>query len=1048
MNILNYFKNKRILLVLLTAVLISCADTTDTSNNNSTLNNTGSVQIIGTAHSGNTLTAFIVDLDGFEDSAVSYKWQLYRNNSYSDVTNATAKTYALTNADIGSQIRVNVSYTDNQGNSESIDSTLTNVVQNQDNQNDSTSNTGTIAISGNIRSGEVLTAVITDLDGYTNSAVSYQWQNYNDNSYSDIANATAQTYSLTSSDIDTQLRVYANYIDDQGNTESIYSALTDNIQEAAELPTGGNFDRGTLGDNDSVPVINCDTVVTSLSALEDNVSNDMVAGTTICLADGTYTNDLSLDFGGIGTVQNPITVAAANPGAAIISGASSVQMAGEYVVLQGLVFLNGATENSDLIQTRTSSTEFCNYCRITEIAIIDLDDANADSGKWLNIYGQHNRIDHNWFAGKTNEGALLIINREAPDSGAAQTEIDYVHIDHNYFGDRPPADGKPYPTSGDNGFEAIRTGTSDSHAYSSYSVVEYNYFERIDAEAEVISNKAGNNRISNNTVRDSYGSITLRHGSSAVLANNFMIGDGHPFAGGLRIIDDGHRIVNNYIAGARYLSSNFHGGIVVHNSNGSTSNGYQDVTNVLIAHNTIVNSVNSLNFHGGNESKSPNNIYFVNNIIKNAIGALIKNGDEGLPANATYAGNYYEASTFSDDNSLSSAAGFSQVDIALTEDTLAIYRLSSGATNISASAVSTGSFDAVLNDMDGQNRSSITTSGADEYIASSKTIGVLTADDVGPINYRPQKSKGYVVRIPISNDDFEDGATGWTLTSPDILTNNANDVFAGNLAIAIDNATDRVSKSLTIQANTNYSLSAFINGKVQLGVILNGVEQGSDSNYSSYKFANHTFNSNTNTTVTIFAKLAEYVTNYFAIGDSDFTDFNGSTDNNWTTIEGVGIGQVQRSSNSASGSDGSARLRWDDTYQGGSPEMRQVINNIPSHTNLTIAAYILDKQDTAAAIRIGVYSGNSTNILASQDFLYTSLDASNADEGDDSFLKGSLTFNSGSQTSLTLFIQYIDNGAGGADLRVDDISISYEGVPDAGSEAFVDEFRLVAYPGN
>jgi poly(beta-D-mannuronate) lyase len=75
-----------------------------------------------------------------------------------------------------------------------------------------------------------------------------------------------------------------------------------------------------------------------------------------------------------------------------------------------------------------------------------MDAGITDSTKWLYIYGSDNRIDHNWFSGKTTRGPLLAIDRYVADGVPLDEtfEIDRAQIDHNYFGDRPPVNGKAY----------------------------------------------------------------------------------------------------------------------------------------------------------------------------------------------------------------------------------------------------------------------------------------------------------------------------------------------------------------------------------------------------------------------------------------------------------------------------------------------------------------------------------------------------------------------------------------------------------------------------
>ena len=83
---------------------------------------------------------------------------------------------------------------------------------------------------------------------------------------------------------------------------------------------------------------------------------------------------------------------------------------------------------------------------------------------------------------------LLTVDRGIDDP-------DFAIIDHNYFGDRLPVDGKAFPDASDNEFEAVRVGTSGTHQAGSFTRIESNYFERIQAEAEIISNKSSFNII-------------------------------------------------------------------------------------------------------------------------------------------------------------------------------------------------------------------------------------------------------------------------------------------------------------------------------------------------------------------------------------------------------------------------------------------------------------------------------------------------------------------------------------------------------------------------
>jgi len=485
------------------------------------------------------------------------------------------------------------------------------------------------------------------------------------------------------------------------------------------------------GDLNSVPSINCSFTVSSSSELEDNTGFSMTAGTTVCLADGTY-QDIELSIGGAGTEESPITVAAENPGSVFFEGEAQVRMSGSYVVFQGITFRNGNSSSSDLFQTRGSGDLPCNNCRITEITITDWDQEFEDSNRWFLVFGMNNRIDHSWFSGKSNRGSLLTVDRGIDDP-------DFAIIDHNYFGDRVPPDGKEFPDTSDNEYEAIRVGTSGTHQAGSFTRIENNYFERIQGEAEIISNKSSFNIIRSNTIRDSYGSIVSRHGSDAEISHNYMFADGYPFAGGIRITDANHRVFNNHIEGCSFANSNFNGGIVLTDSDGNSDSGYQQVDNVLIAHNTIANCVNSINLAGGksNASRHPTNVTMVNNIITGGVGPLFVNADEGIPVGSFFAGNYVNAESFSD-GSLTNLDGFNNINPNVVADSQGLFRLQPGSPALAGGTDNFGDFDAIDIDMDGQQRRiGNPDAGADESSSEQATLRPLTSSDVGPLNYRP-----------------------------------------------------------------------------------------------------------------------------------------------------------------------------------------------------------------------------------------------------------------------------------------------------------------------
>ena len=194
---------------------------------------TGAPTITGTAQVGQTLTAgttAIMDADGL--TAVQaiglYKFQWIRvatDNSETNIASATV-TYTLVAADLGTTIKVTVSFTDDASNAETLTSAATAAVAAAPN----TPATGAPTITGTAQVGQTLTAVTTaimDANGLTTPSYTYQWIRVaTDNTETNISGATASTYTLVAADQGTTIKVTVSFTDDASNPETRTSAAT------------------------------------------------------------------------------------------------------------------------------------------------------------------------------------------------------------------------------------------------------------------------------------------------------------------------------------------------------------------------------------------------------------------------------------------------------------------------------------------------------------------------------------------------------------------------------------------------------------------------------------------------------------------------------------------------------------------------------------------------------------------------------------------------------------------------------------------------------
>ena len=193
---------------------------------------TGTPTISGTVRVGETLTvdtSGITDADGLDNAVFNYQWL----SDGTDITGATGSTYTLASADQGKIIKVKVSFTDNQGNAESLTSDPTATVASKPN----TAARGAPTISGTAQVGQTLTADtsgISDDDGLGNASYSYQWMRNEGSTDTDISGATDSTYTLTDADQGKAIKVKVSFTDDEGHTEELTSGATDTTAPAAD----------------------------------------------------------------------------------------------------------------------------------------------------------------------------------------------------------------------------------------------------------------------------------------------------------------------------------------------------------------------------------------------------------------------------------------------------------------------------------------------------------------------------------------------------------------------------------------------------------------------------------------------------------------------------------------------------------------------------------------------------------------------------------------------------------------------------------------------
>jgi Ca2+-binding RTX toxin-like protein len=178
-----------------------------------------------------TATPFITDADGMTTALFTYQWQHFDEDlvDWVDIAGANFEFFRPDQEQVGRQVRVVVSYTDDQGTLESVASAATAAV----------TNTNDLPLGGVLifdanglpdnspTETQTLTAVadFIDQDGIS-GPLAFQWQAFDGTDWVDIAGATTETFTPTQAQVNQELRVAVTYTDDFGAVETVTSDPT------------------------------------------------------------------------------------------------------------------------------------------------------------------------------------------------------------------------------------------------------------------------------------------------------------------------------------------------------------------------------------------------------------------------------------------------------------------------------------------------------------------------------------------------------------------------------------------------------------------------------------------------------------------------------------------------------------------------------------------------------------------------------------------------------------------------------------------------------
>ncbi len=342
----------------------------------------------------------------------------------------------------------------------------------------------------------------------------------------------------------------------------------------------------------------------SVSTTQELVNSGLQAkaGDTVVIKSGNYPN-CNLIISAKGTARQPIVFMAQVPGSVHFTGNSYLHITGTYITVTGVVFKDGYAGKNHVWQF-SHGKEVANNSRITASSIQSFNNPlRLDENHWLTLSGKNNRVDHCNFTDKTNLGVLVAVLLDDDRS-----RINNHSIDSNYFGIRKPL--------GSNAGEMIRVGVSQHCTFYSNTVIKNNFFEYCDGETEIVSIKSCGNKVVGNVFKECQGAVVLRHGNDNTVEGNLFYGNDKEGTGGVRVINEGNWIVNNFMSHCKGQGFRSPLAIMAGVFN-SPANRYLPVRDAVIANNTFLNCTPFSISEGKDTERSvdPKNVLLLNNLF-------------------------------------------------------------------------------------------------------------------------------------------------------------------------------------------------------------------------------------------------------------------------------------------------------------------------------------------------------------------------------------------------------------------------------------------------
>ena len=245
-------------------------------------------------------------------------------------------------------------------------------------------NPGAVSVTGTATQNQTLTANVSDVDGLTSATTNYQWQQLTNGTWTNIAGATSQTFTLTQAQVNKQVRASATYTDTLGSSETPISTATSavvNVNDPGKVILKGS---ATIGHTLDETVIDTD----GLTGATINYQWQQFVSSTWSDVTGATSKSLTLTTALLGQqvrlLASYIDALGSNENVA----SSGVTVAAQNAIV--LENLKTGTRNWEIPDSNIATNEISGYGNATSInkgQSIDLKVSLAQAGQYrIDVY--------------------------------------------------------------------------------------------------------------------------------------------------------------------------------------------------------------------------------------------------------------------------------------------------------------------------------------------------------------------------------------------------------------------------------------------------------------------------------------------------------------------------------------------------------------------------------------------------------------------------------------------------------------------------------------